>query len=884
MAAGHLTSGAVMEALSEKAWGKLTRAADGRVLATLGLLEHSIDVAAVLWSLITLPTIKRRLEKLAGAKLSEVDRERLAALALWHDLGKTSTGFQSKCLVDAVRCELLRRTGMAPEDCGHTWIVGGLLDAGSRQRRFVGLFPALEIESWGGWDLWLAAISHHGEPITDRALRAHKRNVTPWQVCGVYDPWRAISGLGNAGRELFPRAFSPADPLPASTQLVHAFAGLVSLADWIASNPSTGFFPYDLGVGLDRWPLALARAAQVLRAMRIDIEMQRESLRSRDTGFGDVFFDSATREPFKPTELQLAAAEDPASLLVIEAETGSGKTEAALWRFKCLFERGEVDSLAFVLPTRVSAVQIEKRVRDFVAALFPNQTERPNVLLAVPGYLRVDGEDALERLPGFEVLWPDRDRDGSAHLRWVAENTKRYLAACCAVGTIDQVLLSGLQTRHAHLRGAALLRSLLVVDEVHASDVYMGSILRQVLRNHREAGGHAMLLSATLATDASARLMYGPLGPFPSLDVGQTTPYPCTSAPGRDPTLVRAARRSKVVQVELRAWMDDPTAVVAVAAAAVREGARVLIVRNTVSSVLAVQECIERTFGIDHPALFRAGPSAVPCPHHGRYAAADRRVLDEAIESSFGRASSRPAVIVGSQTLEQSLDIDADLLITDLTPIDVFLQRVGRLHRHSGRVRPTQYQHARVIVLVPDSADLLAWLKGRRDGHGFRIESAYENVLAVDACWELLRKHPELRIPEQNRMLVEHGTREDVLEARAFAMGQEWHQRWIRLEGRQRAQSQAARFLSWRDAWDESEFPNDEVIRSRLGKEAVRLPLPRTWTSPFGALIKELAVPDWMLPKEAETSQVTPQLGASSVTFNVGTREYCYGRTGLVTT
>ncbi|EQD61632.1 CRISPR-associated helicase Cas3, partial [mine drainage metagenome] len=266
---------------------------------------------------------------------------------------------------------------------------------------------------------------------------------------------------------------------------------------------------------------ARERAGMVLRRMRVDMSPARAS--SRVDTFEAVF-------GFSPRPLQIAAS-DPelGPIVVVESETGSGKTEAALWRFRTLFERGEVDGLAFFLPTRVAATQIHDRVQRCISKLFPEAQTRPNVVLAVPGYVRADGEDAIEKLPGFEVLWPDSEDPDAAARRWAAEGIKRYFAASVAVGTIDQLLLSGLRVSHSHLRAAALLRHLIVVDEVHASDPYMAELLRGALERHMAAGGHAMLLSATLGNATRERLLSvgrRPSRPKPELE---PVPYPAIS-------------------------------------------------------------------------------------------------------------------------------------------------------------------------------------------------------------------------------------------------------------------------------------------------------------------------------------------------------------------
>ena len=160
-------------------------------------------------------------------------------------------------------------------------------------------------------------------------------------------------------------------------------------------------------------------------------------------------------------------------LLILESETGSGKTEAALWRFAQLFQAGKVDSLYFALPTRVAASQLYERTLKFAANMWQaTGQEPPLVVRALAGYESADGQN-VQKLPHFKVLWADNPDEQKAHTRWAAESSKRFLAAPLAVGTIDQALLGALQVRHAHMRHGLLSRSLLVVDEVHASDAYM---------------------------------------------------------------------------------------------------------------------------------------------------------------------------------------------------------------------------------------------------------------------------------------------------------------------------------------------------------------------------------------------------------------------------
>jgi CRISPR-associated endonuclease/helicase Cas3 len=130
---------------------------------------------------------------------------------------------------------------------------------------------------------------------------------------------------------------------------------------------------------------------------------------------------------------------------------------------------------------------------------FPMKKHVPPVVQAVSGYIKADAEEA-QALPDFNVLWPEDKRDCSVNGAGQPNIPKRYLAGAIVVGTIDQVFLSTLQVNHAHMRAAALLRHFLVVDEVHSSDAYMTKLLDRVLDYHLAAGGHALLMSATLGT------------------------------------------------------------------------------------------------------------------------------------------------------------------------------------------------------------------------------------------------------------------------------------------------------------------------------------------------------------------------------------------------
>ncbi|WP_370877859.1 hypothetical protein [Xanthobacter agilis] len=178
---------------------------------------------------------------------------------------------------------------------------------------------------------------------------------------------------------------------------------------------------------------------------------------------------------------------------------------------------------------------------------------------------------------------------------------------------------------------------------------------------------------------------------------------------------------------------------------------------------VATQAAIEELAGHD-PALFRV--DGLSTLHHGRFSAGDRRLLDRAVENAIGRERpDGPVILVGTQTLEQSLDIDADLLITDLAPIDVLLQRLGRLHRHE-RSRPSPFTAARAIVLVPDSFEASLAAVSNANGrqrvgpHGLG-GFVYENLLSI--C-----RHPP---PDRRGRALEHSERQSPAGGRGHPSG-----------------------------------------------------------------------------------------------------------------
>jgi len=876
-----------------EAWGKLARDKAGQLTGVHPLLDHMTDVAACFLALAECAAVRRSLDRTAGHSLDGADLQRLAVLVFLHDVGKANAGFQSRQWQSPGRAPASWPTapfGHGPE--GWELISGRVANA----EEFAAGLPIAEIILWGDEavsQLLQASISHHGRPLGETPA---KQSALIWKPvldrsgAVLYDPAATLARMGECLQQSYPLAFTEClRPLPDKPAFVHLFAGLVQLADWLGSDTRDGFFPYS-ALGEDRAQTAPVRATNAVRAIGLDVSTWRSELCSQPPVFNTAFGVVEARP------MQLAAADlSLGSVVVLEAETGSGKTEAALWRFVQLFQAGVVDSLFFALPTRTAASQLYKRVLDFATRLWPKDS--PVVVRALPGYEAADDQMKIS-LPDFKVLWPDKPDDAKAHQRWVAESPKRFLAATIAVGTIDQALLGALKVRHAHMRHALLARSMLVVDEVHASDAYMTVLLEKLLAAHVQAGGQTMLLSATLG--AAARTRYLSIGHKklvqPSLAEACAIAYPAIStrtASGFAITASGGHPQHKTVHWATLDAMDDPLRIATLAAEAAAQGARVLVVRNTVPAAVATLKALEQL------ALAQGGSwlfkvNGVSTVHHSRYSRQDRPLLDQAVENQLGkqRQNLEGRVIIGTQTLEQSLDIDADFLITDLCPMDVLLQRIGRLHRHArpDEERPEGFRQARVWVLTPTSNDLNPLLKHSRNGLG-RFHNGggvYPDLRMIEATKRLIAAQPSRQIPADNRVLVEHATHSQALLAIENELGDGWKELGQAIEGDTCAQRGVGHLhtLPYDDPFDEVLFPDsDQKIATRLGAADRLVTFDPQQPGPFKQYVKQLALRFHQVPKgvspDAEPTDIAALPDLAGFEFTLGATRYRYNRFGL---
>jgi CRISPR-associated endonuclease/helicase Cas3 len=849
----------------ETPWGKY----DARSGTSHHLAHHCADVAACFAVIARQPAFRARLESSAGRELSILDLERLQVLVFLHDAGKLRPGFQAKA--GPAGRWLIALSGHVRE--GLELFIGGEQ----------GIAESLYIDALSNWgvqqSLLAAVISHHGRPC---APRKSLSDITAgWAPVGGYNPRQAAAEMGALMPKWFDKAFAgDSQALPDTPAFEHLICGLATLADWLGSDAR--YFPHIGKLDCDYMTKAMAQAEYACAAVGIDVGRQRALLLA--PGFAAV---TGHIHPNRQ-QLLIGSLGLDQRLVILEAETGSGKTEAALWRYAQLFEAGKVDSLYFAVPTRAAAVQLQRRVHDAARRLFGDAV--PQTVLAIPGYLRA-GEAEGTPLPDWRVLWDDEGHATEA--RWAAEQPKRYLAAPIAVGTIDQAMLGALKVKHAHLRAGSLSRSLLVIDEVHASDRYMTTVQKRLLDGHLAVGGYAMLMSATLGSVARSTWLNQPR---PSFDQAIGEPYPAVWMWGRNEpvssqTDEKEERRKRVTMTIQPAMAPGPTAECALRHA--RAGARVLVIRNTVERAVETLETLEALTGTDDSGLlFRVNGRATL--HHSRFAPNDRRLLDAAVEQALTKEKDRTPrglVVIGTQTLEQSLDIDADILITDLCPVDVLLQRIGRLHRHQ-LARPVHFKEARCVVLVPETGlePLLAprfdnGLGAWRENNGV-LNGIYRDVSVLELTRSLIVSEPVWIIPDMNRRLVEGATHPHQIEILHETGGPAWEIYHRDILGKDIADALGAQgvLIDRCRAFGEP-FPDaEERIRTRLGEEGMRLALAEPHPKgPFGAPIEEVVLPaHWSRGVTTNDEPVAHDFDGDTLMVTAGERTFRYDRVGLM--
>lgn len=681
-------------------WGKSEPGGEGYHL----LAYHMLDVAAVL-----AVGLRRRPDLLAmlasALHLSAKDtRSIVLALTALHDLGKCALAFQ------ALRADIAAKLGLAvagidPYDStrAHHSSVGQafLLDLIEDGRVAVPLDEPVsdpaEIE-----DLFAIFSGHHGfQPPLEATLAGYRGQ---WRR----DDKDAAAALVQAILKLFDWRRDIPEPT-AVRRISYLLNGLVTVCDWLGSSAAFAFEAEPMQLS-DYWEQrALPTAARVVDEAKIALFRPQE--RPYALGFRGLFPSFRAPTPLQAELDRMLAADslpEGPFLVVIEDLTGAGKTEAADLLAHHLLAAGRIDGVYYGLPTMATADAGWERKEEAGSG---GESVAARMFGRSPA--RVLAHTRRHRNPSFRnlVTRAGQDDGETAPLDWLARSNKRALLAELGIGTVDQALTGALRTRHATVRLAGLWRKLLVVDEVHAYDDYMQGVLEALLRHQALVGQSVLLMSATLPSQLRGRLIqaFGDGAGWPDLDfrrdrldraalpllglyhAGASEERPLAPAPrpGAQPVRFRAVHdKAEVVD-----WL----------VAHAQAGRSAIWFRNTVDEAIAAFE--------ELCALLAARNLPAPLLYHARFLPGDRSVAERSLLEVAGKDAEpdrrRTRVIVATQAAEQSLDLDVDELATDLAPVDVLIQRLGRRRRHP---RHSDGRHASDGVERRSGAEVLLHL------------------------------------------------------------------------------------------------------------------------------------------------------------------------------
>ncbi|MEN9856717.1 MAG: CRISPR-associated helicase Cas3, partial [Pseudomonadota bacterium] len=671
------------------------------------LAWHMLDVAATMEAiLVARPVAARRLAALL--QLSTADTIRLMVwLAAIHDIGKFARAFQ--CKVPEFWHEATLTPPIPKFDNTHHDGDGLLFFEDKCQNQEWLQRIWMDIDAQDLLDLIGASVSHHGEPAQYNQYQSLKTTFGP-ALADVDACLHALTAL------LLPEPIS-SPSLGAFLSATNLIAGLVTAADWLGSSQK--WFPYEVPHcdAAAYWQQARVKAQGAVQ----------------DAGYaaaqpiGLTDFASLIGKSDPPTPLQAWAIDTPLpdgpALFILEDVTGAGKTEAAQILVHRLLADGRASGAYWAMPTMATANAMYTRQAALLRRLFQNDP-KPSLALA-------HGQAALhdEFQTSLKEVGADEEALGNAHSdvtataacqAFLGADRRLSLLADVGAGTIDQAVLSVLPSRFNTVRLAGLAEKVLVVDEAHAYDSYVETELLRLLDFQARLGGSAIILSATLTSAQRSKLMStwqtAVSGKYKSLHEEQVASYPLATCVGlgvlSGVPIAPAQWSPRTTRVKRVASLD---AVLDHLHVTLDAGGCAAWVRNTPDDVLeAAESAKSRGF---EPIVF-----------HARFAQADRQAIEQEVMGLFGPRSTpadrKGKLVIATQVIEQSLDLDFDTLASDLAPIDLLLQRAGRMRRHTKRdvrgERPVGAEDTMIVLSPPPIEDAQKdWISSTMPGTSF---------------------------------------------------------------------------------------------------------------------------------------------------------------------
>lgn len=712
----------------------------------LSLVQHMLDagsVAARIWDIWLAPGLQKRFSEHLHLSLEDT-RALVCWLAATHDMGKATPEFAGQLdkrkdeNLAVYRQRIEQKNFEFPEDlvtpasslrCPHSKYSQSIL-VHLLSRNIEGMPSEVAIS--------LASISgaHHGTPADYLPASNTLSNVilerlspawhATWQE--LYDLTVERFGASSALQQLAQRGRT----IPVSVQF--CITGLVIMADWIASNPE--FFPMGTFGSAEQeqracigWQ-ALGLEQRWIAALDTDPSTPAVDLYASRFGW-----QNPTLHPMQEVVVEAARSMKNSGMMCIEAPMGQGKTEAGLIAAEFLAQATGRTGVAFAAPTQATSNALFDRVIDWVkfqtehVAQQGGEKIHPHSMFL--GHSKKRFNATFTNLPRADVFDHENDtretrgagrktlRPGISLARhsWLS-GTKKGLLYSFVVCTIDQVLMAALQARHVMLRYLGLASKIIIIDEVHAYDAYMNQYLSVALYWLGQMNAPVILMSATLpsaipnklitsyaeglkvrknGSSASKRNRFSALRANSSapqessqnitpLDLDYPVIHTLTVEDNGEPKKWKVEQPAEQTEITLEIIDDSPESTLSILKPLADDHGCAAVIYNTVGRAQEMYDFLRQHFSEEQVILT-----------HSRFTAAHRSEQEEILVSKLGKKahysdangeeSSRPhrLIVVGTQVIEQSLDLDFDVMITDFAPVYLVLQRMGRLHRHENR-------------------------------------------------------------------------------------------------------------------------------------------------------------------------------------------------------
>lgn len=751
-------------------WGKADRD-ESQNLIWHPLAYHMLDVAAVAWVWLEEdPNLKNLFLRISDLPEKKITLFFSIACAL-HDVGKATVYFQNKIP------EITRESGLFHEIAASTtgfnhgsfgchWIE----DWREEEKEFqewATNFPFLQGKSF--LDLWKAASWHHGVAFVtsdytdENRVYPKKGDHKPKEKD---DPFDRIVSLRNEtlqyvtqsickeyNASILNQKLKQADP-----SFIRTFAGFVSVCDWIgsdkehfkydenpfrmgsntaASNLSKEEYPeFTNDDNLDYWKIAKQNAKLALE----QIGLIPESI-EKITTFDKILNDEKTPRPIQRALEELQT--DKPSLVIVEAPTGEGKTESAFFQFARNPGRG----FYFGLPTQASANQISGRIEIFLKETM--KTNEDAMLAHGNAWL----VKAIAESKSYDRNLELKETKAESDLSEWFYSKKRTLLSRFGVGTVDQAMLSALNVKHGFVKLFGLSGKTLIIDEVHAYDSFMLPIIEHLLRWCGYLETSVVLLSATLPFTMKQRLISAYIEKdeiqlknksYPLLTIATKSDHSLKEIDSYKNEKIQT-RKTESIPYSFFSHEDDSISeVIAKAFSIIEKGGNILWICNTVKKAQHIYQEIEKQ------SKEKQIENLEIILFHSRFTKIDRLTIEKNIETLYGDESKAPhrplkSILVATQVAEQSLDIDFDFLITDIAPIDLILQRIGRIFRHERKNRNPNFKEPEILLLVPDKLEALKDFAG-----------VYDKFTVLKTMYQLsIQEKHSIQLPFMYRSLVD---------------------------------------------------------------------------------------------------------------------------------